>query len=133
MFSVHRAGRTDPLRNTILAMAVLAVTSVGAQTAPYVIETISTHADRVSGDDVLVKITYNSVGQIGPLWITLNDRDATGQFRPGSEANTLVGLVRGLAFGSNTLRVRGKIPGGMRDQSLQITAYDIRGPIISGP
>jgi len=133
MFSTHRAGRTDPLRNTILAMAVLAVTSVGAQTAPYVMETISTHADRVSGDDVLVKITYNPVGQIGPLWITLNDRDATGQFRPGSEPNTLVGLVRGLAFGSNTLRVRGKIPGGMRDQSLQITAYDIRGPIISGP
>src|SRR5437016_3005589 len=76
MFSAVRAGRTDPLRNTILAMAVLAVTSVGAQTAPYVIETVSTHADRVSGGDVLVKIIYNPVGQIGPLWITLNDRDA---------------------------------------------------------
>jgi len=133
MFSVHRAGRTNRLRKTILAMAVLVVTGAGAQTAPYVIETISTHADRVSGGDVLVKVTYNPVGQIGPLVIKLNNVDATGQFRAGSEPNTMVGLVRGLAVGPNTLRVLGKSTTGIRDQSLQITNYDIKGPIISGP
>ena len=121
------------MRKTILAIAAFAATSVGAQTAPYVIETISTHADRVSGGDVLVKVTYNPVGQIGPLVIKLNNVDATGQFRAGSEPNTMVGLVRGLALGPNTLRVLGKSTTGIRDQSLQITNYDIKGPIISGP
>ena len=66
-------------------MSVLAVTGVSAQTAPrpYVIETVSTHADRVSGGDVLVKITYNPVGQIGPLaihWYGLTYLAAFGLF-----------------------------------------------------
>src|SRR4030095_298559 len=133
MISINRAGRTNSLRTTLVAMAALVVTSVGAQTAPYVIETISTHADRVSGGDVLVKFTYNPVGQIGPLVIKLNDVDRTGQFRAGSAPNTMIGLVKGVAVGPNTLRVVGKSTTGIRDQSLQITNYDIKGPIISGP
>ena len=88
----------------------------------------------MSGGDVLVKITYNPVGQVLPLWITLNDQTVNGAtFRPGTEPNTLVGLVTGLELGTNVLRVRGKSSSGIRDQSLQLTNYSIKGPIISGP
>ena len=123
------------MRQAFLAMAVLTMTGVAAQPAqkPYVIETVSSHADRVSGGDVLVKITYDPLGQIGPLAITLNNADATGQFRPGSEPNTLIGLVRGLTVGSNVLRVMGKSTTGVRDESLTVKNYDIKGPIVSGP
>jgi hypothetical protein len=121
------------LRNIALAVAALAVTSVGAQTAPYVIETISTHADRVSGGDVLVKVTYNPVGQIGPLAIKLNNVDTTGQFRAGSEPNTMIGLVRGLAVGTEYPEGARQEHDGYTGPSLQITNYDIKGPIISGP
>jgi hypothetical protein len=108
------------------------VTHVGAQTAPYVIETISTHGDRVSGGDVLVKVTYNPVGQIGPLVIKLNNVDATGSFVPKRTQHD-GRPVRGLALGPNTLRVLGKSTTGIRDQSLQITNYDIKGPSFPGP
>jgi hypothetical protein len=115
-------------------MAVWMVTGASAQsTPPYVIETVSTHADRVSGGDVLVKITYNPVGQIGPLVVKLNNVDATGQFRAGVEPNTMIGLLKGLALGANTLRVMGKSTTGLRDESLKITNYPTKGPIISGP
>src|SRR5215471_13692570 len=118
-----------------LAAAAL-ISSSGAQTAqnPFLIETLSTRPDIVTGGDVLVRVTYNPVGQVGPLWITLNEHDATGSFRAGIIPNTMVGLVRGLELGANTLRVRGKVlGGGIRDSSLQLTNYDIRGPVISGP
>ena len=135
MFRVKNTGPSDPLCKAVFAALVLAATGVGAQPAqkPYVIETISTHADRVTGGDVLIKITYNPVGQIGPLVIKLNNADATGQFRAGAEPNTMIGLVRGLTSGLNSLRVLGKSTTGLRDESLTITNYDIKGPVISGP
>src|SRR4051812_159408 len=90
MFRTHTAACRFALRKAVLATVILAAASVGAQNAPapYVVETVSTHADRVSGGDVLVKITYDPVGQIGPLVVKLNGNDATFLFRAGSEPNT---------------------------------------------
>jgi hypothetical protein len=94
---------------------------------------LSTHANLVSGGDVLVKVTYTAEQRL-PLWITLNDHDVTGRFRATSEPNAFTGLVTGLQLGSNVLRVRAKlIAGGITDESLQITNYPITGPIIAGP
>src|SRR5215831_15358102 len=102
--------------------AGVAASSLLASAAVLNISTLSTHADRVSGGDVLVQITSDS-GGAGT--ITLNGTNITSMFRPGTAPNTLVGLVTGLNLGQNTLAA-----GGM---SLVITNYSLKGPIISGP
>jgi uncharacterized tannase-like protein DUF6351 len=94
------------------------------------ITALSSRPDTVSGDSVLVKISYPP-DQLLPLWVTLNDHDTTGVFRAGTEPNTWIGLVSGLQLGSNVVRVRTKSPAG--DQSLQVINHPIMGPIISGP
>jgi len=96
------------------------------------IRTLSTHADRVSGGDVLVEIGVPQAKGKRPLVVTLNGRDITGAFRAGQTPNTLVGLVNGLVPGENTLKVEGK-GWGVKPESLELTNYSIKGPIISGP
>src|ERR1700730_12873256 len=86
------------------------------------IKTLSTHADRVSGGDVLVQITLD---QSQAVAVTLNGNDVSSAFHPGATPNTLVGLVTGLNLGRNTLAAQ--------DKSLVITNYSIKGPIVSGP
>jgi uncharacterized tannase-like protein DUF6351 len=95
------------------------------------IRTLSTHADRVSGGNVLVEVSIPKESRNKHrLQITLNGRDVTAAFRPGATPNTLVGLLDGLVLGKNTLKVDGK---GIERESLEITNYSIKGPITSGP
>jgi len=92
------------------------------------IRTLSTHADRVSGGDVLVEIRFEHRNNDQPLRITLNGKDVSAAFRPGEAPNTLVGLVTGLKAGRNTLQAQGD-----GSATLEITNYPITGPITSGP
>ncbi len=96
------------------------------------IRTLSTRPDRVSGGDVLVEVSFPHANPRHPLIISLNGRDVSAAFRPGDSANTLVGLVTGLALGKNTLSVEGK-GWGRPHESLELTSYPVTGPIISGP
>src|SRR5690348_390365 len=85
-----------------MTLVVLASSPVAAkQDDGFGIETISTRADRVSGGDVLVKVTFKHDNRNHPLQITLNGRDVSAAFRPGDDPNTLVGLVAGLVNGKN--------------------------------
>jgi hypothetical protein len=119
-----------------LAVACLAV-SAGFAAAKDKIEirTLSTHADRVSGGNVLVEVRLpeDSKGSKGKakdaLAITLNGHDVADAFRPGQAAGTLVALLEGLVPGRNTLEVKS----GGKHKSLEITNYSIKGPIVSGP
>lgn len=103
-----------------------------------IIQTLSTHADRVSGGDVLVQITLKGNH---PVVITLNGFDISSMFRAGEAPNTLIGLVTGLNLGKNTLRVQGNAASaghsngssGLKEATLVITNYSIKGPIVSGP
>src|SRR5215471_13927421 len=97
------------------------------------IQTLSTHADRVSGGDVLVQITLKHVNPKQPVLITLNGFDVSSMFRAGDAPNTLIGLVTGLNLGKNALRVQGNGSSGLKDAMLVITNYSIKGPIVSGP
>src|SRR5438034_464243 len=115
---MRRASR----RKAVFAAMGLAASSLVASAAVVDISTLSTHADRVSGGDVLVQITSDSGGAGA---VTLNGTDVTSLFRAGTAPNTLVGLVTGLNLGTNTLAAGGK--------SLVITNYSIKGPIVSGP
>jgi len=97
------------------------------------IQTLSTHADRVSGGDVLVQITLKHLNPKQPVLITLNGFDVSSMFRAGDAPNTLIGLVTGLNLGKNALRVQGNGSSGLKDETLVITNYSIKGPIVSGP
>jgi len=100
----------------------LATASLCASATVIDIKTLSTHADRVSGGDVLAQITTDAAG-LSP--VTLNGVDVSSMFRPGTTPNTFVGLVTGLNLGRNTLAAG--------ERSLVIANYSIKGPIISGP
>src|SRR5882762_10151575 len=64
------------------------------------IKTLSTHADRVSGGDVLVQITLPRHAR--NVIVSLNGRVVTSAFHETAQG-TLVGLVTGLALGNNRL------------------------------
>jgi hypothetical protein len=138
-----RAAKRKPLRPGWLAVAVVALLVMGVASysiamgaegraddrpTKFGIRTLSTHADRVSGGDVLVEIRVPNAKL--PLLVTLNGRNVSDAFHPGETPNSLVGLVTGLALGKNRLVVRG---GGLGRESLLLTNYSIKGPIISGP
>jgi hypothetical protein len=95
--------------------------------------TLSTRPDLVSGGNVLVQVTLKHENRNHPVAITLNGHDVSGAFRPGGAPDTLIGLVTGLNLGKNTLRVQGNGSSGLKDATLELTNYDIRGPMISGP
>src|SRR4051812_29776578 len=106
--------------------AMLALAPVAAQATQdkgYGVEAVSTHADRVSGGDVLVRITYKHDNRNHPLLVTLNGRDVSDAFAAGEDPNTLVGLVGGLAMGRNALRVQGNGSSGIKDETLELTNY----------
>ncbi len=111
----------------------------------YEIEAISTHANLVTGGDVLlrVKVKYDhrrdkhdhrryEHDRYHSLRITLNGHDVTSAFHPAEERDTLIGLVTGLSLGKNVVRVRGDGSSG-KDARLELTNYAITGPVISGP
>ena len=114
----------------VFIVALLAGLQPAMASASIEVAAVSSRPDTVSGGNVLVKISYPP-NQLLPLWVTLNDHDTTGAFRPGPEPNTWMGLVSGLQLGGNVLRVRSKSPAA--DQSLQLTNYPITGPIFAGP
>jgi hypothetical protein len=98
--------------------------------APLIVRAISTHADRVSGDDVLVEIvTPAATG--GPPDVTLDGRDVSAAFRR-RDNGAYAGLVTGLVRGRNVLKVAGRA-WGVSDRTLELTNYPSTGPIVSGP
>jgi Tannase-like family of unknown function (DUF6351) len=115
-------------------LSLSAFTLLCAASAAYAddvrIEALSTHADRVSGGDVLVQVSFEHPWQAQPLTVTAGGRDVTSAFRAGASPGTLVGLVTGLALGKNQLVVEGK---GLGKKSLTITNYPSTGPIVTGP
>jgi Tannase-like family of unknown function (DUF6351) len=141
---VRKLKRILSLRRCMLVTAVTAMCAAGATGYSVIapanpppsdvgIRTLSTHADRVSGGDVLVEITLKHENRNHPVVITLNEQDVSSSFRDGDQPDTLIGLVTGLNLGKNTLRVQGNGSSGLQDASLEITNYSIKGPIVSGP
>src|SRR6266849_5964355 len=93
------------------------------------IRTLSTHADRVSGGDVLVQISLARPSRKGDLIVSLNGRVVTGAFRE-TAPGTLVGLLSRLPVGDSRLTAEVK---GVGTRSLRLVNYPITGPIVSGP
>lgn len=93
---------------------------------------LSTHADRVSGGNVLLEITTpQAVGTPKAITVLLNGRDISSMFRVTSGGAHL-GVATGLSLGKNTVQVQGA-PWGAPNATLALTNYSSAGPIISGP
>jgi len=94
------------------------------------VRTVSTRADRVSGDDVLVEIVAPAGD--GTPRATLNDRDVSQAFRARG-AGRWLGLLTGLVRGANVLVVSSRAPRGDDEVTLPLVNYPLSGPIVSGP
>jgi hypothetical protein len=138
MSSQSHAGQLrNPLKWSLAIALGLSALCTGPafakQDKGYGVEAVSTRADLVTGGDVLVEITYKHDNKNHPLSITLNGQDISGVFQPGTDPDTLLGLVTGLSLGKNVIRVQGNGSSGIKDESLEIINHPITGPVFSGP
>ncbi len=94
------------------------------------IVTLSAHPDKVSGDDVLVRINVPGGASPDSITIRRNGDDITSAFRPDPAGNALLALVEGLRPGQNWLEA--SAASGLSAR-LSILNFPITGPIFSGP
>src|SRR5260370_5869483 len=94
-----------------------------------IIQVLSANPDRVSGGDVLLKISLPRDGRRATVTLPPTNQDVTASFRD-TAPGILVGLVSGLVVGENRVIVRAEDVG---TESLRLTNYPITGPITSGP
>ena len=94
------------------------------------IDILSSHADRVSGDDARVRVTPALGGDAAELKVTLDGADVTSQFSDVDGA--LEGVVVGFVEGTSTLRASASSDPG--EEAVQrVRAWPRQGPMISGP
>jgi hypothetical protein len=91
---------------------------------------LSTRPDMVSGGDVLVQVNVPAATRLDQVVISLNGRNVTASFHPGRAPGSLVGLVKGLTLGRNTLTAAANRRVAAR---LALINHPIAGPIFSGP
>jgi hypothetical protein len=109
-----------------------AALSLALSAAPaFRISTLSTRPDKVTGGDVLVKVDVPDALPLAGITVKRNTQDITAAFRPDSAQHALIGLVRGLRRGQNTLEVfQGSATPAA---SLSVVNYPLSGPVFSGP
>jgi hypothetical protein len=109
-----------------------AAVSLALSAAPaFRISTLSTRPDKVTGGDVLVKVDVPDALPLAGITVKRNTQDITAAFRPDAAQHALIGLVRGLRRGQNTLEVfQGSATPAA---SLSVVNYPLSGPVFSGP
>jgi hypothetical protein len=121
------------LSTSVVAIGLLVSASPGFAAPPLVITTLSTAPDRVSGGDVLVRITAPPTALLSSVRVTLNDSDVTSAFVPDATSHALIGLVTGLTDGKNVLQAATPNANPSFSGKLNLFNYPITGPIFSGP
>jgi hypothetical protein len=121
-----------PVRLLALLSLIGPLVSAAEANHDLAIRTLSTHADTVSGGDVLVRIDVPRAVAMDSIALAVNGTYASIAFVRDDAARTLTGLVTGLSLGENTLRVRA---GGQDAESAELTVvnHPITGPVFSGP
>lgn len=115
----------------LLVMTAVPVAAQETAAGPSLeVRAISTRAEAVSGGDVLVQIAVPRGVVPERVGVTLNGRDVRSAFKAGPQPTLLIGLLTGLASGSNRLDV--SAPGQRRTQ-LALTNHPRTGPVIAGP
>ncbi len=108
------------------ALAGVACAAVAAEPAALKLQTVSAPADKVSGDQILVRVSGPGADRAR---LNLDGRDVTATLVVVS-AGVREGLVSGLTPGAHTLAARTSTG---RSASLAITDWPLDGPIFSGP
>lgn len=106
-------------------------TEPAGRSAGITMQTVSTDAARVTGGDVLVRITLAPAIAADTVKVTVGDRAVTGALRAGPAPHTLMGVISGLKIGPNTITAA--TADGRARTSLEVTNYPMTGPVISGP
>lgn len=96
------------------------------------IQTLSNRPEMLSGGDALVRIDAPAGVALRDVRATLEDLDVTAAFHADEAAHALVGVVKGLRNGPNTLAVTTASGEGGASR-LVLTNHPIAGPIFSGP
>jgi hypothetical protein len=99
--------------------------------AEFQITTVSGRNDMISGGDVLIRIDVSSRVPFDRVAVALNGQDVSGVFRPMAGKRSLLGLVKGLRLGENTVMVTQR--SGESKSSLVLNNWPVEGPIFSGP
>jgi hypothetical protein len=106
--------------------AMFTTTADARQAGPQ-LRVLSSRPDLVSGGDALVRVDPPAGAAAAALKVSVNGADVTSALK--AERGGLVGVVRALTNGSNTLTVTG----GGRTSSLTLVNHPVNGPLISSP
>jgi len=123
----------QPLLALVSALAIAACAGVEGEGQGLAIRALSTHAEHVSGGDVLIEVVASSAGAGGgggAPEVVAAGRNVSAAFheddhRPGR----WVGLLTGLPEGDSEVAARY----GSAAASLTVTNWPVTGPIVSGP
>ncbi|HKB37989.1 MAG TPA: DUF6351 family protein, partial [Gemmataceae bacterium] len=120
-----------------IALAVLALliwAIPGFASSPRLeIVALSNAPDRLSGGDVLVRITAPPGVPLADVAVTLNGVDVRSAFVTESSGRSMIGLVAGLTEGDNLLKAATRQANPSASGKLKLHNYPITGPIFSGP
>jgi hypothetical protein len=118
------------VRATVALALILGMhaAAVALEDKGYEVSVLSSRADAVSGEDVLVELIEPAAN--ASAQVLLNGEDVTMAFLPTSNPLRRLGLVGGLQVGRNTIEVR---VGGGPVAKLDILDHPLAGPIFSGP
>ena len=94
------------------------------------IKVLSNRADMISGGDALVEIVLAEGVKPDGLHVTLGGKDVTSSFAPRGKDNRIIGLVTGMAEGTNILAAD---LGSGHGSYLEINNHKIGGPVFAGP
>src|SRR3954451_8615048 len=125
--SIFRRSILLAVPGALVAGALAGVSSAGTP-GDVRIATLSTRADLVSGQDVLIRVTTPGTSPASAR-LALNGRDVTKAFRAHSNGRG-IGLLTGLRVGRNV--VRATLPDG-RGAALAIVDHPLGGPVFAGP
>jgi hypothetical protein len=93
------------------------------------IAVLSSRPDMISGDDALIEVRTAAGTAAASVVVTLNSTDITRLFHADARRQSVVGLVTGLRPGRNLILAST----GSRSARLELTAFPLTGPIVSGP
>src|SRR4051812_44376586 len=110
--SCHRRRGAAALVAAFAALGAIAPAAIGKSRDAVPIEVLSTHADKVTGGDVLVAVQVPDKVKAKHFSVLRNGDDVTAVFKPDADdPSRLVGLVDGLHIGDNTLTARSQTRG----------------------
>jgi hypothetical protein len=114
------------IRQCLLSLSIVSFAFAAKVPPSLEINTLSSRAEFVSGDDVLIEVKTATLTE--KIQVKLNGRDVTAAFHHDLSRRALVALLDGLKPGVNVVTAKA----GTENATLQLTNHPITGPILSG-